>query len=129
LDIISLSFQVYKVEDSKDNNKVYALKLIPAPNKEATDHAKKEAELMKKLDHPNVLRLYDSFTAPFTGIEHFCMLLEVCDGSLEHVIAKFKMSPQVIMGILVQVIEALEYLHSQTLIHRDIKVRRRRCAM
>jgi serine/threonine protein kinase len=86
------------------------------------DDIRKEAQTMSLIDHPNVIRAYCSFVVdhnlwvimPFMSEGSCLHLMKVAypDGFEEPVIA----------SILKETLKALEYLHRQGHIHRDVKV-------
>uniref|UniRef100_A0A0E0GFZ6 Protein kinase domain-containing protein n=1 Tax=Oryza nivara TaxID=4536 RepID=A0A0E0GFZ6_ORYNI len=85
------------------------------------DDIRKEAQTMSLIDHPNVIRAYCSFVVdhnlwvimPFMSEGSCLHLMKVAypDGFEEPVIA----------SILKETLKALEYLHRQGHIHRDVK--------
>ncbi|CAN6304556.1 unnamed protein product [Urochloa humidicola] len=85
------------------------------------DEIQREAQIMSLIDHPNVIRAYCSFV-----VEHSLWVIMpfMTEGSCLHLM---KISYQdgfdepVIASILKETLKALEYLHRQGQIHRDIK--------
>lgn len=45
----------------KDSDAIRAIKIIPKTKVTNLERFKTEIDIMKKLDHPNILRLYESF--------------------------------------------------------------------
>ncbi|KAI9561021.1 hypothetical protein GHT06_011977 [Daphnia sinensis] len=79
---------------------------------------KKEEEIMKNLDHPNVLKLLD-----VQDDENFkYLILELCVGTLfDYVKGTYKGGmPSEIDG-MIQMATGLQYIHSKHFVHRDIK--------
>ncbi|RLN43021.1 serine/threonine-protein kinase fray2-like isoform X2 [Panicum miliaceum] len=85
------------------------------------DEVQREAQIMSLIDHPNVIRAYCSFV-----VEHSLWVIMpfMTEGSCLHLM---KISYQdgfdepVIGSILKETLKALEYLHRQGQIHRDVK--------
>ncbi len=80
---------------------------------------RREAELMAKVSHPNILSIYDfgeSDGRPYLVMEY------VEGGDLrQRVVHGHPMSPDQLRSIVLPVGEALAYLHRQGIIHRDLK--------
>ncbi len=85
----------------------------------------KEADLLKSLNHENIVKIEDSFQ--YDNSQKFGMLLEFCDGGdlskfiKEHKLKKKHFDELKIIEIFKQILCGLEYLHSKKIIHRDIK--------
>lgn len=78
-----------------------------------------EAELLKKLDHRYVIKVYKSFFEKDTAY----YVMEYCDGvDLQKYTNGFtrKLSYDEGMNLLYQTMNALEYIHSNGILHRDI---------
>lgn len=79
----------------------------------------KEFELMKKLDHPNIVAVKDIVRIPgFTYI-----IMELVEGPelFDAIAKKEKYSERDAQLIFKQLLEALQYLHTNKVCHRDIK--------
>ncbi len=78
-----------------------------------------EVATLNKLDHPNIVRLYDS------GVQNelFYYVMEYVDGeSLEQVLLRDKRLPfDDVLEIALQVCPALKHAHDHGIIHRDLK--------
>ncbi|KAG5477801.1 hypothetical protein LSCM1_05101 [Leishmania martiniquensis] len=108
----------------------HAVKCVELGNKKtATDHLgalelvslSREINMMRRLRHPNLCTFkgayYDSESASI------CMFMEyIGGGSLSALVKKFKpLPPSVVRCWTQQLLAGLHYLHSQNIIHRDIK--------
>ncbi|KAK5108053.1 hypothetical protein LTR62_008827 [Meristemomyces frigidus] len=80
----------------------------------------KEVQIMRQLDHPNIVRLVDFSESR----QYYFIILELCPGGeLFHQIVRLTyFSEDLSRHVIVQVADALEYLHEEAgVVHRDIK--------
>ena len=106
-----------------DNNKIYACKIIDKYQlKELKDKKKiiREIKIHKSLNHPNIV----GFEHFFEDKNNIYILLEMCaNNTLRDLIKKRKYLTELeVQCYMVQLIKALKYIHSQKVIHRDIKL-------
>lgn len=112
--------QVFKGVDSENGAFVAIKQLKSTQLGESSFKAfESEIELIKKLDHPNVVRYLDCVQTK----EHFNLVLEFADGgALSSIIKRFRQFPEKLCAVYInQCLLGLEYLHSQNVVHRDIK--------
>ena len=113
---------VYKAVDQTLKRTV-AIKVIQAGKSERSSHLdrfKREAEVIARLRHPNVITLYDYgeeegtfyYTMEYLKAETVSDLLADAESPL---------SRNHLQAIGEGVFAALEYIHSQGLVHRDVK--------
>ncbi|GAA5977680.1 hypothetical protein JCM11641_001376 [Rhodosporidiobolus odoratus] len=78
-----------------------------------------EIDLLKNLHHPNIVQ-YRGYARTDSALY---IILEYCEnGSLSAIIKKFGRIPESLVGLYtLQVLQGLQYLHDQGVIHRDIK--------
>lgn len=108
--------------DMRTNQKV-ALKRMPKQHKFATNEAfKREYEASKRLDHPSIARVKESFETS----EYYCLVLEFFEGVdlvryMES--ADFRpMSETKARTIFKHLLEALQHCHAKKVAHRDVKL-------
>jgi len=78
----------------------------------------REAEVLKRLNHPNIVKVYEHGQA---GSTHF-LALELVDGpGLDELIADRRLTPELAVRVLLPVAEALKYMHDHGFLHRDLK--------
>lgn len=99
-----------------------AVKLLPAELGTDVSFVKRferEAKAMARLDHPNIVRVFD-FGRTEAG--HFYFVMEHVDGcDVSQLIRQGEIPVAEAMDIVTQLCAALGYAHSEGIIHRDIK--------
>jgi fused-like protein len=79
---------------------------------------RQEIEILKKLRHENIVLLLDTFETK----TEFCLVMEHAQGELFEILEEDHSLPEdVIRSIAKQLVSALYYLHSNRIIHRDMK--------
>ena len=78
-----------------------------------------EYELMHLLSHPNIVKTFGIFLSDETHPPS--ILLEFCPTNLDQKIKNEKLSKVDIVLIIYQIVEGMKYVHSQKVIHRDLK--------
>ena len=116
---------VYLVVHKKTNAQ-YAIKAIDKRNKSNLDekpYFRREVEIMYKVNHPNIVKLYGHFED-----NNYCYFLMeyISKGNLYGLIpkdSKKRINTRVVASIMKDLISAIYYLHNMNppIIHRDIK--------
>lgn len=81
----------------------------------------KEVQIMRQLDHPNIVKLIDFSESR----QYYYIVLELCPGGeLFHQIVRLTyFSEELSRHVIVQVAEALLYLHEQAgVVHRYVHI-------
>lgn len=113
---------VYKAKD-RVTGEIIALKKIrlEAEDEGIPSTAIREISLLKELQHPNIVRLYDvvhterKLTLVFEFLDQdLKKYLDVCDSGLDLPILK---------SFLYQLLTGVAYCHHHRVLHRDLKVR------
>ena len=113
---------VWKVKHKK-TNLIRAMKKIKKNNKTNDDTTKdiiNEIELLRKLDHPNIVKIFEFFNEP----DGYYLITEFCSGGeLFDEIKKKKYFPEnIAANIMYQIFNAINYCHTfGKIIHRDLK--------
>ena len=111
---------LYRATDLRTGRQV-AVK-VPHPEMEAEpvlfDRFKREAEIGMMLDHPAVMKVYD-----YKQGNHVYMVMEWVDGTLlRHILRSGgPLSEERAIRLTVNILSALEHIHSRGVAHRDLK--------
>ncbi|CAG9467105.1 unnamed protein product [Pedinophyceae sp. YPF-701] len=112
---------VYKAKNT-DTGDFVAIKVIPTSlaDSGAAATVRKEIEILKDCNHPNVVRYHGSFQA----LDSLCIVMEYCGGGsvsdIMHANGK-NLTEEQIRYIIYESFKGIAYLHSIGRIHRDIK--------
>lgn len=111
---------VYKVRN-KNTNLIRAMKIIPKNFQKDNAEIMREIEILKNLDHPNVMKIYEFLEDD----KNYYLIEEFCDeGDLETALDNKKIYCEFLVKfIMYQVFLAVNYLHSNNIVHQDIKKR------
>lgn len=112
---------VYKAQDSVLDRPV-AFKVLPdalKDNPEALKNFLREAKSAAKLNHPNIVTVYDAGEQD----GRYYIAMEYVDGTtLKEIVRRRGMiSPNGVLHVLIQMCEGLAFAHSQKVVHRDVK--------
>ncbi|MDY3041044.1 serine/threonine-protein kinase [Streptococcus pluranimalium] len=103
---------------TKDNQD-YAIKIIKELKKYREVRYLQEIENVKKLDHPNVIKAeYGILTLDGEEIQY--SIMELYQNDLRKLIPDLTDHKKILM-LLIELGEAIKYIHSQGIIHRDLK--------
>jgi len=97
----------------------YALKSIildRCSSKEFCDELKNEVEILKSLDHPNIVRAIETFNYH----NRLFIVLELCSGG--DLYTRDPYTEEAARKIITSLFKAVAYLHINGIVHRDLKV-------
>lgn len=110
--------EVWKATDTSLDRTV-ALKLVTVAHDESSARAADEAKTLARLSHPSLVQVYDAGT---DSSGRPWVVMEFVDG--ETLSAALKRGPLPLEGVRLigtAVAEALDHVHAQGLVHRDVK--------
>lgn len=117
------AFATVRLATHKQTNESYAIKII---EKKKMSRAGGEAKLqdevaiLQKIDHPGCIGIRESFE----NDTHFYLVLELVTGGelFDYIVEKQRLGEEESRTLFRQMIDAVDYLHSMDVAHRDLKL-------
>lgn len=116
------SFGMVLSAHDKQNNRFVAMKIIAGRrNYRQMTAIFQEIAFLKKLDHPNIIKLFNVIIS--AHIDDVLIMTEIMDIDLNNLIrAKtHKFKTKTLKFLMYQIVDAVNYIHSANIIHRDLK--------
>jgi serine/threonine-protein kinase len=113
---------VYKAYEAKLDRYV-ALKVLPREFLHDPNFAQRfdqEAQVIARLEHPNIIPIYNYGLEEAEGIPWMAMRL-IPSGSLSDLLKRERLPRARAVAILRGVADALDYAHGKRIVHRDVK--------
>ena len=111
---------VYKAKNNI-SGELRAIKIINKRylTQENEDKIKREMEIHKHLDHPNIVKLYEYYS----DMDCYYLITEYIEGEdlFEEIQKKDYLSEEMAATIMKQLLSAVYYCHEKKIIHKDIK--------
>eukprot|EP00923_Selenidium_pygospionis_P038206 GHVN01066753.1.p1 GENE.GHVN01066753.1~~GHVN01066753.1.p1 ORF type:complete len:436 (+),score=36.50 GHVN01066753.1:1403-2710(+) len=110
--------EVFIVEETA-TGAIRAAKKIPKCYVEDVERFSNEIDIMKWMDHPNIVRLHETFE----DAHDFYLVEEYCQGGelLDRLMEEGSFTELSASKIMKQILLAVSYCHSQGVAHRDLK--------
>ena len=112
----------------KGSKEYYATKRLDRIYSEKPENVKRimnEISLLKKINHPNIVKLIDLKKTK----SHVYIVMEFCNGGdLSGCLKKYKaihkrpFSEEIVQYLMRQIVSGLNFLHSNKILHRDLKL-------
>lgn len=119
---------IYLAEDRKQGNSPCVVKQLISKYSDSEEHEeavrlfKREADLLKRFNHPGIVRFFDDHTT--TDGKYFLVMDYVPGKNLESIVSTYgPFNSEATVEIAIQCCEVLEYLHDEDppIIYRDLK--------
>uniref|UniRef100_A0A2K5P975 non-specific serine/threonine protein kinase n=1 Tax=Cebus imitator TaxID=2715852 RepID=A0A2K5P975_CEBIM len=111
--------KVYKAQN-KETSVLAAAKVIDTKSEEELEDYMVEIDILASCDHPNIVKLLDAFYYE----NNLWILIEFCaGGAVDAVMLELErpLTESQIQVVCKQTLDALNYLHDNKIIHRDLK--------
>lgn len=106
------------IATEKSTNRQVAVKKMDLRKQQRRELLFNEVVIMRDYHHPNIVEMYDSFLVD----DELWVVMEYLEGgALTDIVTHSRMDESQIATVCSQCLKPLAYLHSQGVIHRDIK--------
>jgi tRNA A-37 threonylcarbamoyl transferase component Bud32 len=117
--------EVYRARDIR-LDRIVAIKTLRvdlARNQEFQARFRREAQAVASLNHPSIVRVYDTGEDMATGVPVSYIVMEYVDGrTVRNLLQEsHRLLPERSLEVIDGVLRALEYGHQAGIVHRDIK--------
>lgn len=121
------SVYLVKNKETKRSLAIKKIQLDESRKSRRKESVEKEARILSQLKHPHIVTFHDSFFEEQPDATFLCIVQDYCDGgSLDEKIElrrnkKEKFDENRIMQWFLQLVMAVQYIHSRKILHRDLK--------
>lgn len=104
---------------NKATGAVRAIKTISKSQVKNIDRFRLEISIMKQLDHPNIIKLFETFE----DNRNIYLVMELCAGGelFDRIIELGHLSEHQAAILMQQILRAIYYMHQNNVMHRDLK--------
>src|SRR6202162_507223 len=112
---------IYRARQRHSRRIVALKRILPhhADSRDTLVRFRREAQAAARLDHPNILPIYEVSEGE-DGLPFFSMKFAAGGSLLESDVA-LRDQPRQAVGLMAKVSRAVEYAHSRSILHRDLK--------
>lgn len=106
------------------SERYYVRKKLPKFDHDITDKIYREVTLLRDLNHQNIVKLLDIYLGEIPS--QLCLIFENCDVDLEKFIRYYPethLNLDQVKRIALDLLRGLNYLHKNSIVHRDIKTK------
>jgi calcium/calmodulin-dependent protein kinase I len=115
------AYSIVRPAISKTSHEKVAVKIINKAGLSAEDEKdlKQEVSILKRLRHPNIVKLVDFFEEPLTYI----IVMEYIEGGelFDRIIQKNYYTEKEARDCVFAMLSAVKYIHDRDIVHRDLK--------
>jgi serine/threonine protein kinase len=115
------AFSTVKLATKKATGEVFAVKIVNKKNltPKDVDSLLTEIEILGKLDHPHIIKLYESIEE---GHEYYIVTELVNGGELfDRIVSKTHYTELEARNLVKSLLETVAYMHDSGVVHRDLK--------
>mmetsp|Transcript_38741 Transcript_38741/g.72671 ORF Transcript_38741/g.72671 Transcript_38741/m.72671 type:complete len:536 (-) Transcript_38741:173-1780(-) len=113
------AFGLVSVASNKTTGSRRAVKKMVKANAKSVMNFKKEIQIMKLMDHPGIVKLYETFEDQ----KNIFLVMEVCEGGelFDKIMQEKSFTERQAAILMQQAIRAVRHMHEHRVCHRDLK--------